>query len=454
MNAAVRSGRADLFPFASAVGSHLFVSDGSRIYDIDEALARELDALIATRSADEIWDLLGLDGRATRGWIDERPAPVPALSSISLNVAQACNMACGYCYADEGRFGGTARLMPADVARASVDRLIAEAAPGADLVLGFMGGEPLLNRALIHAIVPYAAERGAAAGHRVRFSITTNATLLSPDDAKLFASYPFAVQISVDGPAAVNDRQRPMRSGGGSYERVLRGLDVLARHGRPRQLSARMTVTRQSGELLPALEHLIGLGFDDVGFAAVLVSPSQQHALDAAGFEQLLQQMLACGRKALAEIKAGRAFPFSNFLTAMEQIHRGSHRPYPCGAGAGYLSASAEGKLYACHRLVDDPAFAMGDVSRGSDLAARAKHLAASHVDRMQPCATCWARYLCGGGCYHEVSRRGRPGCDYIRGWLAFCLSAYAELSTIYPHGLPVGRRGADVAVAQRALSS
>ncbi len=54
-------------------------------------------------------------------------------------------------------------------------------------------------------------------------------------------------------------------------------------------------------------------------------------------------------------------------------------------------------------------------------------------MDRAEPCRSCWARYLCGGGCYHEVARRGRPGCDYIRGWLAFCLRAYVELSESAP---------------------
>jgi uncharacterized protein len=72
----------------------------------------------------------------------------------------------------------------------------------------------------------------------------------------------------------------------------------------------------------------------------------------------------------------------------------------------------------------------------------------------MQPCSTCWARYLCGGGCYHEVARRGRPGCDYIRGWLAFCLGAYAELSMIYPQGLPVRNHSAGFTVEQLVLSS
>lgn len=51
----------------------------------------------------------------------------------------------------------------------------------------------------------------------------------------------------------------------------------------------------------------------------------------------------------------------------------------------------------------------------------------------MAPCNGCWARYLCGGGCYQEVAKRGRVGCDYIRGWLAFCLASYAELSQVRP---------------------
>ena len=64
----------------------------------------------------------------------------------------------------------------------------------------------------------------------------------------------------------------------------------------------------------------------------------------------------------------------------------------------------------------------------GPDAQARGAHLNRSHVDLMDPCRECWARYLCGGGCHHEVKARGRIGCDFIRGWLRFCLKAYAEL--------------------------
>ena len=414
-------GDAELRVFHSSAGTHLFVVDGSRIYDLPDGLAPA-----------DLVEALGTD-HATPRRIDGRPLPPPPLSALSLNVLQACNMSCGYCYADEGRFGGPARAMTPKVAFAAVDRLLTESRPGADVVVGFMGGEPLLARELVHDVTDYATRAAAAAGRRVRFAITTNLTTVTPRDARLFAEHPFAVSVSVDGEAQQHDAVRRMRGGDSAYRRMVAGLDVIRRHGRPRHLAARVTVTPRTGRLLPVLEHVLGLGFDEVGFAAVLVSPDPALAIAPDGFAPLLAHMVECGEVALAELSAGRCYPFGNFETAMHQIHRGSHRPYPCGAGAGYLSAGAAGDLFACHRLVDDPAFAMGSVQAGPDNQAREQHLARSHVDRMQPCRSCWARYLCGGGCYHEVSRRGRPGCDYIRGWLEFCLRAYVELSTANP---------------------
>jgi len=170
-----------------------------------------------------------------------------------------------------------------------------------------------------------------------------------------------------------------------------------------------------------------------VGFSAVLVSPVPQLAFDEDDFDRFTEQMIRCGRKALTELAAGRRFAFGNFETALQEIHRGSHRPFPCGAGAGYLSVGASGTLYACHRVVDAPGWAMGDVRSGSDRQARAAHLQEHHVDTQEPCRSCWARYLCGGGCYHEVAARGRIACDYIRAWLEFCLSSYVELAQTRP---------------------
>jgi uncharacterized protein len=419
---------AEVHLFESSHGHHAFIVNGSQIFDVVPEFTGEISqASVATL----LTQALSTHNR----FVDACASPVepPAIRSISLNVAQSCNLSCVYCYADSGKFGGSARMMKVDVARRTADLLIEESDPGAQLVLGFMGGEPMLNRNVLHDVTRYAAQQAKVAGKTISFSITTNGTLTSRSDVELFSSYPFTVQISLDGGKSLNDSLRPAKDGSGSYDRVVDALKLFSHFGRPKHLAARVTVTPKTGRLLPILDELLALGFDEVGFAPVLVSAAADYAFAPDDFSTFLDHMIECGRKALAESVAGRSYPFSNFTTAIEQLHKGAHQPYPCGAGAAYVSANAEGELFACHRLVDDQAFAMGSTVEGSDLTARTEHLKRSHVDLMEPCRSCWARYLCGGGCYHEVSRRGRIACDYIRGWLEFCLQAYVELTAAQP---------------------
>ena len=110
--------------FQSAAGAHIFLADGSRIYDLDAATREALDTA-GPDAADSALHSLGITNGSAR-FIDDRPPPLPALHALSLTVAQACNMGCGYCYADEGRFGGAgADDVSFATAIAGVDRLIA-----------------------------------------------------------------------------------------------------------------------------------------------------------------------------------------------------------------------------------------------------------------------------------------------------------------------------------------
>jgi uncharacterized protein len=82
---------------------------------------------------------------------------------------------------------------------------------------------------------------------------------------------------------------------------------------------------------------------------------------------------------------------------------------------------------------VGDEKGRMGNLALGIDRAAQNAWLAERHVHHQLPCRDCWARYLCGGGCHHEVIGRGRSACDYIRGWLNYCLQAYSRISRARP---------------------
>ncbi|MGD1928393.1 MAG: radical SAM protein [Leptolyngbyaceae cyanobacterium] len=416
--------------FETEYGPHALMADGSQVYAVAPELVAALEGL-ATPDAAQVDALLATSGLASETSVfmaDLNPLTNPPLRALSLAIAQKCNLGCTYCYAQAGDFGDVAKSMSWEVAEAAVERLFEDTQPGDRVNLSFMGGEPLINRPLIYKVTELAMAIAQARQVKVGFGITTNGTLLTAADADFFERYGFAVTVSLDGVGATHDRLRPFKGGGGSYDRILANLEPLLSRARQMSVSARVTVTPQNLNLRETLQDLIDLGFHSVGFSPMLSSPTGKAEMDTADLDIMLQQMIECGQEFERQTLAGRRYPFSNLTMALQQIHRGTHRPYPCGAGAGYMGVSADGNLWACHRFVNDAAGLMGNLEDGLNRDVQNQWLAARQVDRQEPCKSCWARYLCGGGCHHEVIHRGRPACDYIRGWLHFCLQTYVHL--------------------------
>jgi uncharacterized protein len=317
--------------------------------------------------------------------------------------------------------------------------LFGSARPGERVNLAFLGGEPLVARDVIHLATERAVELSKQTGIAVGFSITTNGTLVTGDDADFLETNGFAVTVSLDGPKEAHDRLRPYKSGRGSWERIISNIAPLLAMQRKMQVSARVTVTPHNLNLKETLDEFVSMGFHSVGFSPLLRSATGTDELGHAELEAMLGGMVSCGEEFERRIVAGDRYPFANMVNAMRELHRGTHRPYPCGAGAGYLGVSADGDLAACHRFVGDDDGAMGNLTTGVNVERQALWLTQRHVHRQEPCRSCWARYMCGGGCHHEVIRRGRPACDYIRGWLHYCLGAYCRLSSSRPDYFGVG---------------
>ncbi|MBZ5623538.1 MAG: radical SAM protein [Acidobacteriia bacterium] len=400
-----------------------FLVDGSRLFEIDPTFYGDL----ASGDPDAGRSLLEVAGIAP---IPADPAErLSPPTSLSLNIAQACNLTCSYCYADEGRFGGRAELMSEEVAFAAVDRLLA-GARGKSVTVGFIGGEPLLNRPVLHATVAYACDRARERRQPVRFSITTNATLVNASDIELFRRHAFGISVSLDGSEAVNDANRRAHDGTSAWAAAVERLTPLLDDPGGVKLAARSTVTHANLRILERIDALSAVGFAEIGVAPVRTSPMPGLALRENDWPRLLAEFVRAGDAEFGRVSQGLPLRFSNLATALKQIHHGSARRLPCGAGANYLSVSTSGEYFACHRTIGDARFRMG--ASESD-GARERFLSARDVDRQPLCSSCWARYLCGGGCHAEVVASGRSGCDYIRGWLEYCLRFYDRLIRIHP---------------------
>lgn len=423
---------------------HIFDAGGdTMLLDVENGLVCPLPAphaslLQSTLSAGDVGRAdtaaLAMGFIAAKSHQTAIPQSVP-VKALSIAVAQKCNLGCSYCYAQQGTFGGEAANMSFEVARNSIDLLLADAAPGEPVTLAFMGGEPLANRRLIHASTNYAAQQASERGIPIGFSMTTNGTLISPDDIALFQQFGFTLTISIDGVSAVNDRLRPLRSGRGSFALVDRGVrSLLALSDRRYSVAARVTVTPFNLNLVETLSGLESMGFEAIMFSPLLNAPSGKAQMEADDLDLLLDQLILCGEAFRSALNSGRVLPFANLIKTVKRIHAYERDQYPCGAGGSYMSVSAGGGLYACHRFVNDDDGALGDLDGGIDVAKRVQWLASRHLNSQTPCNGCWARYLCSGSCHYEAIKRGRPACDYIRGWLHYCLAFYAELASTKPH--------------------
>jgi uncharacterized protein len=131
-----------------------------------------------------------------------------------------CNLDCSYCYLPHRAID---RRMPVEVAVAVADSVNPWAAADSRFSVVWHGGEPMASgRAHLAALM--APFRG------VEHHIQTNATLIDDVWCAFFAETDMRVSVSVDGPAELN-AARVTRGQAPAYERILRGIDTLRRHG-------------------------------------------------------------------------------------------------------------------------------------------------------------------------------------------------------------------------------
>jgi uncharacterized protein len=402
---------------------------------------------------DSIHELLGM--RAIRAVAEPVPVVRAAppkrripLQTLVLNVTSKCNLSCGYCYEyGEDRIvesGTKPRFMNEAVARQSVDFMFAESGDTPRVNLTFFGGETLMNFKVLQSALGYARDKGRELGKEVDASLTTNATLLRDEVIDWIVNNDVGVTVSIDGAREQQDRFRTFSNGMGSYDIIRPNIEkLLARHRR-RPVGARVTLTGQNLDVRTIYQHLFEeIGFWEVGFAPVTTSWQRDYAIQDEGFAMLLAGFQSLAADYLADALAGKRHGFSNVRDTLEEIHKGMSKAYPCGAGLGLMGVATDGDVALCHRFAGSDQHKLGSVYDGVDRERQDDYLTRHHIANKTDCATCWARPLCAGGCYHEAHTRygstEQPNlhyCNWIRSWTDTCLQVYGTLAEKKPEFL------------------
>lgn len=384
------------------------------------------------------------------GLIQGRNASVqPALPSISrfpistlvLNITTGCNLSCSYCYKEDLTTPAKSRDMDIATARKSVDLLLEESAERKKVNLVFFGGEPLRRLDYIKDVVTYAETRGREVGKDVDFSLTTNATLLSDDVVDYLDEHRFGVAISMDGPKLQHDKNRLTVGGKGSYDAIIPKVRRILERYRSRPVGARVTLTAGNTDVVAIHAHLRDeIGFAEVGYAPVTAGDNAFFNLTERELLDVFEGFKRLGHAYRDAAVQGRNTGFSNLHQLMTDLHDGTRKALPCGAGVGMLAVDKDGGLNLCHRFTGSDMPLFGTLADGIDKPALGAFIDARLDKEGTGCATCRIRNLCAGGCYHEsYARYGDPQhptyhyCEIMRDWVDFGIEVYVDIMTHNP---------------------
>lgn len=369
-----------------------------------------------------------------------KPTRFP-LTTVVLNVNTGCNLSCTYCYKEDLATPALGRKMSLDTARQAVEMLLRESPDEPRYSIVFFGGEPLTNMPLIREVVAWAEPRFAALGKRVDFSLTTNATLLNEQTIEFLQEHRFGIAVSIDGPKAVHDKNRVTVGGRGTYDTVARKVRMLLERYRVRPVGARVTLTRGTTDVIGIWNHLFNeLGFAEVGFAPVTAGDVATFNLTDDELASVFASMKALGERYVEAARENRSIGFSNLHQLLTDIHQGTKKSLPCGAGYSMVAVDREGGVNLCHRFTGSKLQTFGNVDTGLDREALGDFLGKRLEREGTGCATCRIRNLCSGGCYHESYQHyGDPThpvyhyCELMRDWVDFALGAYARILAANP---------------------
>ena len=301
-----------------------------------------------------------------------------------LYLTRACNLACAHCFVSKD-----VRRMDLETGLQAVDRLFALAKqhghPG--VKIKYAGGEPTMNWDMIPALHQRAQSQALATGVKLTEILLTNATLLNRARLQFIKDENFQLSISLDGFGAGHDRQRPVRNGNPTFERVFQSVLLALEMGIPPYLT--ITTTCLNLDDVPvlvafALEHrlLLNLNF------------YRPHSINDPLVPDNSESTRVL-REALEVIESN--LPDYNLMEALiDRSNFGASHQHVCGAGRNYLSIDTDGSDLPCHMLAG---YNLPGIPLQMLESPRFDDFSNPPIDLRNGCNTCEWRYWCAGGC-------------------------------------------------------
>ena len=332
-------------------------------------------------------------------YIDSFKNRETVVKALCLHIAHDCNLACRYCFAEEGEYHGRRAIMSYDVGKKALDFLVANSGNRTNLEVDFFGGEPLMNWEVVKQLVAYGRSLEEEHHKKFRFTITTNGVLLNDEILEFVNKEMGNMVLSIDGRKEVHDRMRPHRGGQGSYDEIVPKFKKAAESRGQMNYYVRGTYTHYNTDFAKDVLNLADLGFKQISVEPVVAPETEDYAIREEDLPQLLAQYDELAEEMIKRRKEGNGFNFFHFMIDLEGGPCVAKRLSGCGSGTEYLAVTPWGDLYPCHQFVGNEDFLMGNVDEGvlrTDIRDEFKQC---NVYAKEKCKDCFAKFYCSGGC-------------------------------------------------------
>ncbi|WP_448902197.1 thioether cross-link-forming SCIFF peptide maturase [Eubacterium sp.] len=321
------------------------------------------------------------------------------VKALCLHIAHDCNLACKYCFAEEGEYHGRRALMSFEVGKKALDFLVANSGNRVNLEVDFFGGEPLMNWDVVKQLVAYGRSLEEPNNKKFRFTLTTNGVLLNDEVMEFVNKEMSNVVLSLDGRKEVNDRMRPFRTGKGSYDLIVPKFQKLAESRNQTNYYIRGTFTRNNLDFSEDVKHFADLGFKQMSIEPVVGPEEDPYSIREQDLPQIMEEYDKLALEYIDRYKKGNGFNFFHFMIDLTQGPCVYKRLSGCGSGTEYLAVTPWGDFYPCHQFVGNEDFLMGNVDEGITKPEIVKEFGNCNVYSKEKCKNCFAKFYCSGGC-------------------------------------------------------
>ena len=322
------------------------------------------------------------------------------IKAVCLNIIHACNLRCKYCFADEGEYNGHKGKMSLETAKKAIDYVVKRSGPRKNIEIDLFGGEPTMMMDTIKEIIAYARENEAKWNKRIRFTMTTNATLLTDEMMDYMDKELENIILSIDGRKEVNDKVRIRFDVKGSYDQILPNIKkMVAKRDKNKAHTVRGTFTRENLDFYEDVKMMVDEGFREISIEPVVLEDGHPLALRKEDLPKIFESYDKLYDELVQKKAEGKEFNFYHFKVDLNGGPCVYKRISGCGAGFEYVAITPQGEVYPCHQFVGKEEYKLGSIYDDSYNADLGMSFKKAHIYNKPKCRNCWARFYCSGGC-------------------------------------------------------